>query len=168
MFALGGLFYDYQSNISPLRRESREEILTDLDASFIAQVVARHCGPDAAVSFDFFLSTELKRHENILHHITNICPPTSFLPIAGREVWPAAADVIILDSDISGDNPENLVRERMNECTQSIFSNKACFVFLHTVTLKATANEVLSILNSNEAMKIILISSSNQDICVPW
>lgn len=139
----------------------------DVDLSFIVRTVSRHCGPDAGFSIDMFLARGLKRHEEILRYIASICPPTSFLPIAGREVWPAAADVVILDSDLDVASPADLVREKMKHCL-STTHNKPCVVFIHTETLKATAGDVLSFLRAYKDMKIILISSSNQDKCVPW
>jgi hypothetical protein len=80
------------------------------------------------------------------------------------------ADVVILDNDLSGACSDVVVRERMKTCSTlpPSGSSRACIVFLHTDTLRATADGVLNVLVAKQDLKIVLISSSNNDNCVPW
>jgi hypothetical protein len=84
-------------------------------------------------------------------------------------VWPAAADVVFLDVDLAGAYPERAIRDRMKMCTYSSASaSRGCIIFLHTETLQVSSGEILNFLNSNITKKIVLLSSSNSDKCVPW
>ena len=145
--------------------------LTVNEINFILQSISRYCGPRAASSLQDSFIRGFITHEDVLLTTARTCPPTSFIPIAGREVWPAAADITVFESDIESPSADQVVQKKMKTCevlSTNRSLNRACVVFLHTETLQGAAGEVLRTLLNNDKMKMVLISSSNGDRCVPW
>ena len=138
-------------------------------AVFARRVLARHCGAAAAEKLMALQDVTPRAQLRQLQAVADACPPASFLPFAGREVWPAAADAVVLDTDVGGLwDASEVVLARLGAGCPSPPGPVACTVFLHTDALAASAGGVLAFLAKLPAQRLVLLSSSNDDCCVPW
>ena len=143
--------------------------------AFARRIIARECGAEA----EFALLPMDAPPRALLAAISETCADaTSFLPFAGREVWHRHADVAVLDTDMAGMSTEETTKmtlSRLAKCAARggggggrSGMRRACIVFLHSYVLPHTADALLAYLRDHPLERFVLVTSSNDDGCLPW
>lgn len=148
---------------------TESSVLAPADAVLVRFLLSRHCGASAASALP--TGGESPHALTLLRAISAACPPSSFLPFAGREVWPSAADAVVLSTDVASAAARSRVPTLLLDgcgARSARTARGACVLFLHQEALVAAAPHVLALLRANSSERVVLLTSSNDDYCVPW
>ena len=142
----------------------------------IKQILDKHCGTGATSNIVFpSNSSTAQSRVDFLLKISSLCKE-SCLPFAARDVWHYHADVYISRDDgfAFADSAKdlrdhNIISERLRGCQHRSAPAWACKVFVHTDVMhtESFAKPLFAYLEKHPRERIILISSSNNDYCVP-
>lgn len=153
------------------------------DSQFTKRILRRHCDERTASLVDKYLlakrtgagketrqlSPLLSDQLALVREVSEACPK-SFLPFVSREMWAQHADLALMDSvELSSYEPRALATRLATACKAPLGTGRACVVFLHTQRIPAAAEGLLRYLEGGiGGGKLVLVSSSNVDLCVPF
>lgn len=149
------------------------------DVAFLRASLGRLCGESAMAAV--FPSRDLRAPPPalaIFRAAVTACAAESFVPFAAREVWPAASDAVILSDHGAGgaaamnDSSAALASAAdailLRGCATRVDASRACIIFIHQEALLSAAPRVIALLRADTGLRVVLLTSSNRDFCVPW
>ena len=126
------------------------------------KVYARECGAEADASI-FGDGSQVRPWLDTLDVMSARCRDnTSFLPLAGRDVWRRHADGAIMC------NESGVAGERVKVCEGLAASeSRACILYLCSNAAAQSSAAIVAFLDAHPAERLLLVSSSNYDNCMP-
>lgn len=132
--------------------------------SLVRRAYTRECGA-AAADLALGPGVESRPWVDVLDAMSVTCPDnTSFLPLAGREVWHRHADAAILAYDT-----DSIDARLADGCDgrKGAAAERACIFFADSHLTPAASGAALAFLDSRPRERLVMVSSSNHDNCMP-
>lgn len=130
-----------------------------------SRFLARVCSNAVAVEqVKRIRDDDLIAQVNLMAKINTDCPQSQ-LPFAARELWPHFTDVAIFPE---GRGQTRVDKATLVRCLQREEKDRACIVFVHTQVVRRVADGILAFLEDHPLERVVAISSSNVDECVPF
>ena len=136
--------------------------------AFLGRILAADCRPSISSSVNRALDAAVASPTNttlvlnLLQTVSLGCD-SSHLPFVGRDVWWHHSDVALLPS-AAPDHTRALAR-----CQQrSLAASRACVVFVQSQLAAAAAEAAVQYLAAHPAERLVFVSSSHDDHCVPF
>lgn len=151
----------------PLLPATQTLLWGDADSVFgvpealVRSAYARECGAGAAASA-LGEGVAARPWLDVLEAMAAACGDgSSFMPLAGREIWYRHTDAVINLHDVS-----TAFSRVTSGCESRADHSRACICYVYGRVAVVTTNALVSFLSAHPQERLVLVSSSNYDNCM--